>query len=189
MISQPQNGYTPLHIAAKKNQMEIGTTLLEYGADANAVTRQGISPIHLAAQEGSVDLVSLLLAKNANVTVCNKVQQNICLLQTALLFQWRCALQVLLLSASFNTQIVNLLMRFVCVPSSWTERTYATALGSSGRQGQCGRSPSQPRGWYQPANKSKPLFQHSHINYPAKVHTKKTQQIIDSHFAARCTPS
>uniref|UniRef100_A0A8C7ZSU2 Ankyrin 3a n=1 Tax=Oryzias sinensis TaxID=183150 RepID=A0A8C7ZSU2_9TELE len=77
-----KNGYTPLHIAAKKNQMEIGTTLLEYGADANAVTRQGISPIHLAAQEGSVDLVSLLLAKNANVTVCNKVQQNICLLQT-----------------------------------------------------------------------------------------------------------
>lgn len=70
----PQNGYTPLHIAAKKNQMDIGTTLLEYGADTNAVTRQGISPIHLAAQEGSVDLVSLLLAKNANVNMCNKVE-------------------------------------------------------------------------------------------------------------------
>lgn len=54
--------------------MDIGTTLLEYGADTNAVTRQGISPIHLAAQEGSVDLVSLLLAKNANVNVCNKVR-------------------------------------------------------------------------------------------------------------------
>lgn len=53
--------------------MDIGTTLLEYGADTNAVTRQGISPIHLAAQEGSVDLVSLLLAKNADVNVCNKV--------------------------------------------------------------------------------------------------------------------
>lgn len=55
--------------------MDIGTTLLEYGADTNAVTRQGISPIHLAAQEGSVDLVSLLLAKNANVNVCNKVPE------------------------------------------------------------------------------------------------------------------
>lgn len=54
--------------------MEIGTTLLEYSADTNAVTRQGISPIHLAAQEGNVDLVSLLLAKNANVNVCNKVE-------------------------------------------------------------------------------------------------------------------
>lgn len=53
--------------------MDIGTTLLEYGADTDAVTRQGISPIHLAAQDGSVDMVSLLLAKNANVNVGNKV--------------------------------------------------------------------------------------------------------------------
>ncbi|CDQ66566.1 unnamed protein product [Oncorhynchus mykiss] len=66
------NGYTPLHIAAKKNQMDIGTTLLEYGADTNAVTRQGISPVHLAAQGGSVDLVSLLLTKNASVNMGNK---------------------------------------------------------------------------------------------------------------------
>lgn len=60
--------------------MDIGTTLLEYGADTNAMTKQGISPIHLAAQEGSVDLVSLLLAKNANVNMCNKVcgQTNAC---------------------------------------------------------------------------------------------------------------
>lgn len=53
--------------------MDIGTTLLEYGADTNAVTRQGISPVHLAAQEGSVDLVSLLLTKNASVNMGNKV--------------------------------------------------------------------------------------------------------------------
>lgn len=57
--------------------------MLEYGADTNAVTRQGISPIHLAAQEGSVDLVSLLLAKNANVNTCNKVKSVINVTQTA----------------------------------------------------------------------------------------------------------
>lgn len=68
-----QNGYTPLHIAAKKNQMDIATTLLEYGADANAVTRQGIASVHLAAQEGHVDMVSLLLGRNANVNLSNKV--------------------------------------------------------------------------------------------------------------------
>lgn len=68
-----QNGYTPLHIAAKKNQMDIATTLLEYGADANAVTRQGIASVHLAAQEGHVDMVSLLLSRNANVNLSNKV--------------------------------------------------------------------------------------------------------------------
>lgn len=68
-----QNGYTPLHIAAKKNQMDIATSLLEYGADANAVTRQGIASVHLAAQEGHVDMVSLLLSRNANVNLSNKV--------------------------------------------------------------------------------------------------------------------
>lgn len=68
-----QNGYTPLHIAAKKNQMEIATTLLEYGADTNAATRQGISPLHLAAQEGNVDMVTLLLARDATINMGNKV--------------------------------------------------------------------------------------------------------------------
>ncbi|CAI9559035.1 unnamed protein product [Staurois parvus] len=53
--------------------MEIATTLLEYGADANAMTKQGIAPIHLAAQEGHVDMVSLLLTRNSNVNVSNKV--------------------------------------------------------------------------------------------------------------------
>lgn len=68
-----QNGYTPLHIAAKKNQMEIATTLLEYGASTSAVTRQGITPLHLAAQEGNVDIVTLLLARDAPVGTSNKV--------------------------------------------------------------------------------------------------------------------
>uniref|UniRef100_A0A8C5HCN7 Ankyrin-3-like n=1 Tax=Gouania willdenowi TaxID=441366 RepID=A0A8C5HCN7_GOUWI len=67
-----QNGYTPLHIAAKKNQMEISTTLLEYGASTNTVTRQGITPLHLAAQEGHVDMVTLLLARDAAVNAGNK---------------------------------------------------------------------------------------------------------------------
>uniref|UniRef100_A0A8D3E7U4 Ankyrin 3 n=1 Tax=Scophthalmus maximus TaxID=52904 RepID=A0A8D3E7U4_SCOMX len=67
-----QNGYTPLHIAAKKNQMEITTTLLEYGASTNTVTRQGITPLHLAAQEGNVDIVTLLLARDAPVNTGNK---------------------------------------------------------------------------------------------------------------------
>lgn len=70
-----QNGYTPLHIAAKKNQMEIATTLLEYGADTNATTRQGISPLHLAAQEGNVDMVTLLLARETAINLGNKVKK------------------------------------------------------------------------------------------------------------------
>uniref|UniRef100_A0A8C4HWC6 Ankyrin-3 n=1 Tax=Dicentrarchus labrax TaxID=13489 RepID=A0A8C4HWC6_DICLA len=67
-----KNGYTPLHIAAKKNQMEITTTLLEYGASTNTETRQGITPLHLAAQEGNVDIVTLLLARDAPINKGNK---------------------------------------------------------------------------------------------------------------------
>ena len=34
-----QNGYTPLHIAAKKNQMDIATTLLEFSAQPDAESK------------------------------------------------------------------------------------------------------------------------------------------------------
>jgi len=34
-----KNGYTPLHIAAKKNQMDIATTLLDYKADPNCESK------------------------------------------------------------------------------------------------------------------------------------------------------
>lgn len=72
-----QNGYTPLHIAAKKNQMEIATTLLEYGAETNALTKQGVTPLHLASQEGHVEMVTCLMDKNANVSVATKVIKEI----------------------------------------------------------------------------------------------------------------
>ena len=69
-----QNGYTPLHIAAKKNQMDIATSLLEYGARSNAESKNGFTPLHLASQEGHTDMVSLLLESGANAncyaTVC-----------------------------------------------------------------------------------------------------------------------
>lgn len=45
-----KNGYTPLHIAARKNQMDIATTLLEYGASANAESKAGFTPLHLSSQ-------------------------------------------------------------------------------------------------------------------------------------------
>ena len=68
-----QNGYTPLHIAAKKNQMQIASTLLSYGAETNVVTKQGVTPLHLASQEGHSDMVALLLEKGANVHTSTKV--------------------------------------------------------------------------------------------------------------------
>lgn len=70
----PQNGYTPLHIAAKQNQVEVASCLLLSGATPNAESLQGITPLHLAAQEGRPDIAALLISKQANVNVGNKVR-------------------------------------------------------------------------------------------------------------------
>uniref|UniRef100_A0A4W6G9I2 Ankyrin 2a, neuronal n=1 Tax=Lates calcarifer TaxID=8187 RepID=A0A4W6G9I2_LATCA len=67
-----QNGYTPLHIAAKKNQTNIALALLQYGAETNVLTKQGVSPLHLAAQEGHAEMASLLLGKGAHVNTATK---------------------------------------------------------------------------------------------------------------------
>ncbi|XP_015418857.1 PREDICTED: ankyrin-2 [Myotis davidii] len=67
-----QNGYTPLHIAAKKNQTQIASTLLSYGAETNVVTKQGVTPLHLASQEGHADMVTSLLDKGADVHTSTK---------------------------------------------------------------------------------------------------------------------
>uniref|UniRef100_A0A803SMI0 Ankyrin 1 n=1 Tax=Anolis carolinensis TaxID=28377 RepID=A0A803SMI0_ANOCA len=72
VISPLQNGYTPLHIAARQNQMEVASSLLQYGASANAESTQGVTPLHLAAQEGHADMVLLLLSKQANGNLGNK---------------------------------------------------------------------------------------------------------------------
>lgn len=70
-----QNGYTPLHIAAKKNQTAVALALLQHGAETNVLTKQGVSPLHLAAQEGHAEMASLLLDKGAHVNTATKVTQ------------------------------------------------------------------------------------------------------------------
>lgn len=69
-----QNGYTPLHIAAKKNQMDIATVLLQYGAETNILTKQGVTPLHLASQEGHTHMAALLISKGAQINVSTKVK-------------------------------------------------------------------------------------------------------------------
>ena len=74
LVSRRQNGYTPLHIAAKQNQMEVASCLLQSGATPNSESLQGITPLHLASQEGRPDMVALLISKQANVNLGNKVK-------------------------------------------------------------------------------------------------------------------
>ena len=63
----PQNGYTPLHIAAKKNQVDIARLLLDHGAKPNCESKNGYTPLHLASQEGHTDIVELLVQRKADV--------------------------------------------------------------------------------------------------------------------------
>ncbi len=60
-------------MAAKRNQIDIATAVIEYGADVNAVSRAGFTPIHLAAQEGNADMVALLVQHGAEADVGAKV--------------------------------------------------------------------------------------------------------------------
>lgn len=56
--------------------MQIATTLLNYGAETNILTKQGVTPLHLASQEGHTDMVTLLLEKGSNIHVATKVTYN-----------------------------------------------------------------------------------------------------------------
>jgi ankyrin repeat protein len=72
--------------------MDIATTLLEYGAKANAESKAGFTPLHLSSQEGHTDMSTLLIEHQADanhkakvlecnflVTIINKnMFQNFC---------------------------------------------------------------------------------------------------------------
>jgi ankyrin len=46
--------------------MDIATTLLEYGAKANAESKAGFTPLHLCSQEGHTDMATLLIEHKAD---------------------------------------------------------------------------------------------------------------------------
>jgi len=64
-------GMTPLHIAAKRGEMDLARLLIEHGADVNARIEQqdkaGITPLHVAVEAGHKDLARFLIAKGADV--------------------------------------------------------------------------------------------------------------------------
>ena len=53
--------------------MDIASTLLDFGAKANAESKAGFSPLHLASQEGHVDMCHLLLEHGASANYKAKV--------------------------------------------------------------------------------------------------------------------
>ena len=55
--------------------MDIATTLLEYGAKANAESKAGFTPLHLSAQEGHTDMSTLLIEHKADTNHKAKVSR------------------------------------------------------------------------------------------------------------------
>ena len=53
--------------------MDIATTLLEYGAKADAESKAGFTPLHLSSQEGHIDMSSLLIDHQADTNHKAKV--------------------------------------------------------------------------------------------------------------------
>jgi ankyrin len=46
--------------------MDIASTLLENGANANAESKAGFTPLHLSAQKGHYDMTNLLIEHGAD---------------------------------------------------------------------------------------------------------------------------
>ncbi|XP_023167866.2 ankyrin-3 isoform X2 [Drosophila hydei] len=61
-----------LHIAAKKNDVNAATLLLQHDNNADIVSKSGFTPLHIAAHYGNVDIASLLLECGAEVNYTAK---------------------------------------------------------------------------------------------------------------------
>ncbi|TWW78254.1 Ankyrin-3 [Takifugu flavidus] len=66
-----QNGFTPLHIACKKNRVKVMELLLKHGASIQAVTESGLTPIHVAAFMGHENIVHALTHHGASPNTTN----------------------------------------------------------------------------------------------------------------------
>ena len=60
------DGFTPLHLACFFGQLEAAETLVQHGADANAVSPSRIAVIHSAAASRNAALLKLVLRAGAN---------------------------------------------------------------------------------------------------------------------------
>ena len=67
-LARNESGLTPLHYAARFNQVGVAEYLLAHGADSNAVARHSGTPLDLAAEAGSAEAAKALEAKGGRLT-------------------------------------------------------------------------------------------------------------------------
>ena len=61
-----QKGFTPLHVTAKYNSVNVARLLLSKGSDANGIGRNDLTSLHVATQYGCTDVVRALLEGGAD---------------------------------------------------------------------------------------------------------------------------
>lgn len=66
-------GWTPLHYAASKGQLEVAQFLITSGALVDSLNLGGTTPLMMAVQSGNEYLVKLLLDKGANLQLRNSL--------------------------------------------------------------------------------------------------------------------
>ncbi|XP_061441279.1 ankyrin-2 isoform X7 [Rhineura floridana] len=147
-----QNGFTPLHIACKKNRIKVMELLVKYGASIQAITESGLTPIHVAAFMGHLNIVLLLLQNGASPDVTNirgetalhmaaragQVEVVRCLLRNGALVDARAREEqtpLHIASRLGKTEIVQLLLQHMAHPDAATTNGY-TPMHISAREGQ-----------------------------------------------------
>jgi len=68
---QNKYGWTPLHIAIRRNRKDMVAYLLEQGADINKTDGVGWTPLMEAVMDNMTELVSFLIEKGADVSIAN----------------------------------------------------------------------------------------------------------------------
>jgi ankyrin repeat protein len=64
-------GWTPLHYASSKGQLEVAQFLVANGADVNSRSLNGTTPLMMAAQSGNEMLIKFLLDNGADIQLRN----------------------------------------------------------------------------------------------------------------------
>uniref|UniRef100_A0A673JGN6 Ankyrin-1-like n=1 Tax=Sinocyclocheilus rhinocerous TaxID=307959 RepID=A0A673JGN6_9TELE len=72
VLSKVCTGFTPLHIAAHYENLNVSQLLLNRGADVNFTPKNGITPLHIASRRGNVIMVRLLLDRGAKIDAKTK---------------------------------------------------------------------------------------------------------------------
>ena len=73
--ARTRGGQTPLHVAARNNDLAVVSALVEAGFDPNAQNEKGATPLHFAVLMSNAAMVEALVKAGADPNVRNEEGQ------------------------------------------------------------------------------------------------------------------